>query len=529
MTDAYQSPSNQQEDTSTTAITVGLLAEQETILENRGLSLELLANLGWRSTKNANAGNGWQIEIPYMVDGKEVNCKTRTLTGEKKFFQRAGAQKVFYNHDAIKSWQESASDQWPLLICEGEMDAVTAMQCGYLAVSVPDGAPAKPVTENDDGQGDRRESSKKYSYMQNFPKTGNVIICADGDDAGANLLRDLADIIGKPRCKWISYPRGCKDLNEVLVKYGEKGVHKTLERARWMEVDGVYRMSQLPPAPAHEPMACEVIPINLRTGEMSLWTGIPGHGKSTFTNYISFIAASKGWPIAVASFEQNPQTEHRYALQTLYIGQKPDYASQDEIYAANQWIDQHYAFIVPNDDRDDEDADLTWLFEKMRTAVARFGTKLFIIDPWNELDHMFDRREMNQTDYTGMAVKQLKKFARRYRVHVAVVAHPAKMKREKGGKAPIPNLHDVADSAHWANKPDLAVVIHRKDDGNLIRVAKSRYQDVDKIGKTGDYMVDYDSATKRFTKRPEATAEYSAAKKEKTLFDKDAPKEDEGF
>ena len=512
MTAALASPSNQMENSYTTAITAGLAAEAENILEKaRGLNLELLANLGWRSSKNANAGNGWQIEIPYFVNGIEVNCKTRTIVGEKRFMQVKDAQKVLYNHRAVEDWQQGDD---ALLICEGEMDCVTALQCGYLAVSVPDGAPAQAVGDNSD--------SKKYTYLDGFPKTGKVIICADGDAAGANLLQDLSDRLGKHRCMWIRYPKGCKDLNEVLLTYGERGVHETLKRANWMKVDGVYRMSDLPPAPPHEPMACELIPINLRTGEMSLWTGIPGHGKSTLLNHISVIAAGKGWPIAVASFEQTPQTEHRYSLQTLHLGRKPDHATQEEIEQANLWIDRNYSFIVPNDDLD-VSADLSWLFEKMAVAVSRYSAKLLIIDPWNELDHAFDRKEMNQTDYTGFAVKQLKKFARRYRVHVAVVAHPAKMKREKGGVLPIPNLGDVADSAHWANKPDVGVIVHRKNGGTLVRVQKSRYADPDKIGPTGDYFLEYDASTKRFHKQPEQSKEYSQAGAAKDLFDKHDP------
>jgi len=40
----------------------------------------------------------------------------------------------------------------------------------------------------------------------------------DGDPPGAALLADLALRLGKSRCRWLRYPAGCKDLNDVLAQ-----------------------------------------------------------------------------------------------------------------------------------------------------------------------------------------------------------------------------------------------------------------------------------------------------------------------
>jgi len=542
MTDASHSPS-QQTDTSTTATTVasvvpkaqptqtpqGLTEEAQAILEDRGINLEIAASLGVRGGRKSSNGDV-TIEMPYFVNGKEVNCKTRTIKGEKKFYQKKDGQKVFYNHRHIEVWQKSANDD--LLICEGEMDAIIAMQTGFLAVSVPDGAPAERIAE---------EYSVKYSYLDGFPKTGTVIICADNDDAGANLLQDLADRLGRHRCKWIQYPKGrvknedgterpIKDLNDVFMVYGEKGVLETIKRAKFFKVDGVFRMSELPPSPAHEPFATEIAPINLRTCELSVWLGPAGHGKSTLTNFLSMSAAKIGWPVGVASFEQNPQTEHKDALRTLYMEKRPQFATPDEIEQADRFIDQNFSFIVPDEDADEE-ADLTWLLNKMAASVAQFGTKLFIIDPWNELDHQFDRRNMNDTQYTGFAVKQLKKFARRYRVHVAVVIHPSKIKSQgRDDSRRMPNLGDAADSAHWENKPDLGSIIFRKNGLLLWRVAKTRYAEEDKIGPLGDYWLDFDPLTKKLFRTDPPTPIRKPRKKkgdDQTVDDKNDNRKDD--
>ena len=555
MTHAYQSQSSPMESSSTNATTaaspvpkctpIALTEEAQAILERRGINLEIAASLGVRSLANDRNGEV-TIQFPYLVNGEEVNCKTRTIKGEKKFFQVKDAQKVLYNHRHIGVWQEGhkAGSDEPLLICEGEFDAIIAMQCGYFAVSVPDGAPAQRIERDENGE----ETSKKYSFLEGFPKTGTVIICADGDDAGANLLQDLADRLGRHRCKWILYPKAktrpdgtrpvLKDLNDVFNEYGDKGVTETIKRAAWFKVDDVYRMSELPPSPPHEPFACEIAPINLRTCELSAWLGYPGHGKSTMFNFLSMLATKNGWPVSLASFEQNPQTEQRDALRTLFMEKRTHLASQQESEAADQYIDKNFSFIVPDDTADTE-ADLTWLLNKMAAAVARYGTKLFIIDPWNELDHQFDRRDMNETQYTGFAVKQLKKFARRYRVHVAVVIHPSKIKSVgRDDKRRMPNMGDAADSAHWENKPDLACIIHRSQGLLLWRVAKSRYADEDKIGPLGDYWLDYDPATKKLFRTDAPTPIRKPRKKKgdpgeeqepqgKLIDDKNDPRKDD--
>ena len=51
-----------------------------------------------------------------------------------------------------------------------------------------------------------------------------IILAVDSDGPGVNLMNDLAMRLGKVRCKWVRYPQGCKDLNDALMKYGERGV-----------------------------------------------------------------------------------------------------------------------------------------------------------------------------------------------------------------------------------------------------------------------------------------------------------------
>ncbi len=462
------------------------------LLQARGLDAETVIRFGVESSQKLG---GDCVVLPFLRDGKPVNHKYRTIAGEKKFCQDAGAVKCFWNVDAITD--PGLADE-PLIVTEGEFDAMIAIQCGFArTVSVPDGAPAEAI-----GDGE----SRKYDFLETAPQglkdVREIILATDGDGPGTNLMNDLALRLGRARCKWITYPqdrkreRRLKDLNEVFLEYGQNGVVETLRRARWMAIPGLYRMGELPPIT--EPVAHEIGIIGLekhykvRLGDLCVVTGIPGHGKTTFVNETCARLALKGWNICFASFEQRPQTDHRRALRTLYNGRRVIHQHEIELQSADTWIDQRFSFIVPDDE---EDASLDWILERAAAAVVQHGAQVVVIDPWNEMDHVRPL-DTSLTEYTGLAIKRLKKFAKRFWVHVVVVAHPAKMLRNKDGKIPTPSLYDISDSAHWHNKPDVGVIVHRVDDmTTMIRVEKVRYES---IGVRGEVFGSFNVETGRY-------------------------------
>lgn len=448
-------------------------------IEERGLDVELLAKHG--VTASDRFGHD-TIAIPYFEGGKQVNTKYRTVAGEKKFSQEAGARKCFWNIDVLS---DRSLDELPLIITEGELDAFAALQAGFpRTISVPDGAPAEEQGAKDSGA--------KYSYLAEakplLRDAKEIILAVDNDGPGINLLNDLAIRLGKHRCKWVRYPLGCKDLNDALKSYGARGVVETINRAQWMKVAGVYKMSELPPLPvvkAHDiGIAGLYKHYRLRLGDFCVVTGIPSHGKTSFIGEVCARMASEpyNWTIAIASFEQKPQSDHRRNLRTFYSRKLAMWQSDEERAKADKWIDEHFVFLVPDED---DDVDLNWVLERCQAAIVQHGAQIVVIDPWNEMDHIRPP-DMSLTEYTGFAIKQFRKLAAKYHVHVIVAAHPTKLRPEKVGQPlPIPNLYDISDSAHWHNKADVGIVIHRCDESKtIIRVAKSRYHQ--EIGVPGD-------------------------------------------
>lgn len=444
-------------------------------LEARGIETEIATGLGLREAKRS--GKTW-VEIPFFRNGEEVNVKHRSLE-DKQFFQQPDATKCFYNEDIIR---DTTLYDTPLIITEGEFDAIAAIQCGYVkTVSVPNGAP------NEQGI-----AQKHYDYLDSLvahirQTCPYVILAVDNDKNGNNLFHDLSHIIGRDICKWVKYPKECKDLNDALMKYGHAGVVKSIETQRFIDIDGVYKMDDLPPVKdATSYSSCfDGLDFNLRLGDFSVVTGIPSMGKSTFVNdLMARVNMRHKVKICFASFEQHPSLDHLRNLRKIKDDKK--------------WINDNFVFVYPSEKQQLEDElTLDWFFEKASVAIKQHGAQIIVLDPWNELEHNIGNQSL--TEYTGACIRRIKRFAKINNVHFMVVAHPTKLLRDKDGAYPMPSLYNISDSAHWANKADLGMVVHRENyesTDTVIAILKSRYHDV--IGKPARSNYKFNTVNNKF-------------------------------
>jgi twinkle protein len=347
-------------------------------LEDRGLDAELAIRFGWTSGGLLGPKS---ISIPYFRHGEIVNHKYRTLQGQKRFSQDHEAIKCLWNIDVLAD--DTLKDH-PIVITEGEMDALAAIQCDFpRTVSVPDGAPAEPLGG---------AAGSKYSYFDEVMvrlREATIILAVDGDKVGANLFLDLVLRLGRARCKFVTYPlkrnnreQRCKDLNEVLVEWGARGVTETLSKASWAKMDGVFRPSELPPLPENPAMALGFGKplddlVKARRGDFWVISGAPGHGKTAFiVDVICRLADQHNLRVAWASFENLPQQDLKRQLRKWHIAKQRlaggadlrDPWSRAEVTAADEWAEQHFRFLVP---AEDDNVDVEWLLEMANAAVIR--------------------------------------------------------------------------------------------------------------------------------------------------------------
>jgi twinkle protein len=463
----------------------------ESWITSRGLELSDVVRLGV-ALGTADKAGLW-IEIPFIKDNQVVNRKYRNITA-KGFRQDKGGEKVLYNQDVIF---DTSLDNVPLIITEGEVDAWSFIFNGYpKTVSVPDGAPANQVDD---------PNAAKYGYLTKavltaLKKQTKIILAVDSDANGQNLLHDLAKRIGRGLCYYVDYPQGCKDINEALVKYGPQAIQAVLDRAKPMGQDGVYTLDNLPPVPQSKIYSTGLPELEslfkFRTGDFSITTGIPSMGKTTMFNHlICSTVVENNINVCFASLEQHPSLDHMRNLQDWYCGKFPTATRHD----ATKWINERFSFIYPSDEQQmNDELDLDWFLKQAEYAVHRHNSRIVVLDPWNELEHI-PYSDQSLTEYVGMAIRKIKRFARIHDVHMAVIAHPTKQSKDKEGNFQIPSLYDVSDSAHWYNKADLGAIVHRDhEDGNTIfKVAKSRYHD--QIGRPGQVKLRFIENTKSFS------------------------------
>jgi twinkle protein len=456
------------------------------------------------------------ICFPYVRDGEVINVKYRG-TG-KTFRMEAGAEKCLYGLDGFGAGAVGDDPATPLVWCEGEIDALSVAATGYpLAVSVPNGA----LPRRKDGTAPNYANQLDYlaASWAALDRHQRHVIATDGDDPGRLLGAELIRRLGPERCWIVGWPEGTKDANDVLARDGIAGLRAILDSAAPAPLDDVIGVDDLWSDMLHErdhgiergahpgSVALERC-YRIKPGGWTLVTGIPGHGKSTWLDWLIVnLARDHDWRIAIFSPENQPTFRHANNLIRCYLGKpiaggKTKPATDDEYVAGASWLREHVQFIAPQS----ETASIATVTDIAAMLVARDGIRGVVIDPWSMLDQ--DRKPGEREDeYIRRAIAKLRRFARNAGVHVWVVAHPRTMAPPRdGGDYAVPRPYDVSGGSQFANHADIAISVYRpaKDQqiipGELgrveIHVQKVKWQGID--GEIGVVTLWYDRQTGRY-------------------------------
>lgn len=417
------------------------------LTEVRKLDAELLSAMGVKAVTHPALGHA--AAFPYHRRGEAYAAKFRTV--DKNFRSSAGISRGLYNEDDLRRL-----DALPIVICEGEIDCLSVMQSGFeRAVSVPDG-----WTE------DGTKTDALVEAEEDLRRSPYVIIAADADAAGASLPRAVANILRGHDVRVARWPDGCKDPNDVLMKHGEGALAACLNAATRIDPPGglITGMSDLPPMSDRRVLRIFSAPFDkvvaLELGAMSVWTGTPGSGKSTFLTWVAErVTLSEQVRCGILAFETHPHTI-RDQLSLIRFGREFDELQQVEREAFLADMDERFRFVHVVLD-ENQQQHLAWLESIIYTLAVRDRCKLIVVDPWNELEHLPEKGE-NMTSYTNFATKFIRQLAERLEVHIALVAHPRKMPTD--GKPRPPTGYDIADSAAFYNKPSLGVTVHQRSE-----------------------------------------------------------------
>jgi twinkle protein len=301
----------------------------------------------------------------------------------------------------------------------------------------------------------------------------------------------------------VTYPNGCKDANEVLVRHGADALRELLKGAKPMVPDRLVPFSEIPSRADAQRFSSGWRDLDdhfmLVPPQLIVVTGKPNHGKSEWTIALGANLARlhrlKG---AILQFEDNPDRNRRSLLRYAKTWSNPGqlHGIQEEPAA---WVDRMFKTISPNEDMDEEkDFDLKWLREAIEEAATRHGCRWVLIDPWNEVEHLWGRQDTEAT-YLNRALRELKRLGRRFQIAIIIVAHPTK----EGGKVTSvadASLYDINGGAVWNNKADLGVIVWAEDVSSpdrWVRVAKSK--EFIRFGQPGTVRMRFDAAHSTYT------------------------------
>lgn len=475
-------------------------------LAGRGLSKATIDYLDIRSDEYGNiAFHSYDQYDTLTVVNYRKSCRIPRESKENKcWFQKdADTADILWNMNRVNTSK-------PLVITEGQIDCASVIEAGYLnCVSVLKGSQGMGWIEN------------CWDWLQQFD---SIIVFSDNDAPGVKMRNEVINRLGAIRCKYVEVPKTMEfkdtgvvyettDANEVLQFRGKEYLLELINTAKDIPITSVAKLSEIKELNPNEMDGFEVgikdldkELMKIFTGGVTLLTGLPSAGKTTFLNqvvlramdseYKTFLFSrellngmSKGWFSQVAAGRRNM---HKIPLPNQDIEY---WVTNDE---AKEKITEYYDnsfFIYKDEEENTEDK----LFESMELCATKKGLRLFIIDNLMTVQLKADTTDTNkaQTDFMNRLIK----FSMKYDVAVVVIAHPRKIQ----GGTDI-GLFDVAGSQNIVNLATRTIGLKRvKDDEKNNTSSKYYGYDViisiikDRIfGSTKEIPVYYDKIDRRF-------------------------------
>lgn len=388
--------------------------------------------------------NGDTIIFPYYRGEELVHVKYRSIK-EKKFWASKDTELILFNRDNI--------ERDDLIIAEGCFDAAALHQYGIEAVSVPNGAASRDWVDSE------------WDYLETFKM---IYICFDSDPAGVQGARDLAIRLGEWRCKSVTFP--FKDANECLMNsvnsdtmkgcflnaadfspetlvsplYFEEKIQELFAQGKemfgtktpWKQVDSILK--------------------GWRDGELTVWSGKSGAGKSTILNQVFIDLGEKGVKSCIYSGEMSPE---RYLRWAVIQYQENDAPHPAKIHTALEWMSNKIYILNITSGIEPEK-----LLSDFEFAARRYGVKHFIIDSLMKIHFSAQDEYRQQHDFINKVVG----FAQKHKVHIHLVAHPRKTERDDDQ----PGKVDVKGTSHITDLADNVIVLHRTSQDTKDKIAK---------------------------------------------------------
>lgn len=429
----------------------------EEYLKSRKISIK---TMDYTDIQSDNRGN---VAFPYY-DSNDVLMTMKYRLGRK---YNKGEEK------GSKCWAQPGADfvpilfnmnrvdpSKPLVITEGEIDALSVLESGYNnVVSIPNGCSNTQWIEYN------------WDWLEQFDK---IILWFDSDEPGIKGRNDVLYRLGTWRTYYIELPETevtpngarIKDINQLLYFKGKETVLKYIQQPLEVPVEKVLDLSKAEEFDIEHAeglytgiKALDDSIYKLTFGTLNIITGKTGEGKSVFVNQVAICqSVQQGYDVFVFSGELPPPILRNW-VEVNMIGR--DFITMKDghlrVFNAEQrkLMQNWYSGRILVYD-DDYDTTAIALLNKMEELARKCGTKVFVIDNLMMVD--LECSEEGRLQAEKDFVNKLIYFAKKYNVLVFLVAHPRKTGEIRVTK------EDIAGSGNIVNLAHMVFSIHRYTD-----------------------------------------------------------------
>lgn len=369
-----------------------------------------------------------------------------------------------------------------LVITEGQIDSLSLVEAGVPnAVSVPTGKNGFSWVPH------------CWNWMKKFQQ---IVVFGDNENGEITLAAEINKRFPKiTKVVRVEDYQGCKDANELLLKYGKDALLKAVANAEYASTGFIKDMSDvesidiesLPAISTGSVGLDQILAGGFHYGDFVVLTGRRGEGKSTMASQMVVEALAKGNNCLIYSGEMKDIAVKNWIDRQISGDQIPTpkmIKRCEEFYRGR-------LFICDDSGVEDETEDL---LETIEDAIIQRNVRFILVD--NLMTAMEDTAGTNealfrqQSNFTG----KLAKLARKFDVVILLVCHPRKTSNDR-----LEN-DDVSGTADITNKANVVLTYSRvfKDKTEIdpryrdLAVTKNRL-----TGRQGKVRMVYTDTNKR--------------------------------
>lgn len=214
--------------------------------------------------------------------------------------------------------------------------------------------------------------------------------------------------------------------------------------------------------------------IRFREGEVTVWAGINGHGKSLVAGFVAMGFTTQDRPVCIASLEMKPVRTLLRMLRQAAMCENPSVSIKNrfiEWLDRKLWLYDHIGVM-----------DLDTLFGAVRWTANNLGVKHFVIDNLGlcirKADDFSEQKEF---------VVRCMTLAKELGIHIHIIHHIKKMEDEYK----VPGKFDIKGGGEIVDYVDQAIIVFRnKRKEEEIAALKFKGEDVsDEVLRRSDTVL----------------------------------------